>query len=127
MNHYLSPRDPDAFVDFPKKEIDSLCESIGRTTECPRCMGHGGWNLSLNSYPLHSHEDTPENRHRYGHFRSMCDICSGYGYVRPSQNNLNPECVENGHGWKFDCNLGKCYNRYKCVTCGIFQDVDSSD
>lgn len=127
MVQYLTPKDEGAFVDFPKAKMDSLCVSIGRTFECPRCKGHGGWNLALNSYPLHSYEDTPENRHRYAHFKCMCEICNGYGYVRQSELNQNSGCLNNGHIWSFAQNLGKCYNRYKCLVCGTHQEVDSSD
>lgn len=127
MTQFMTPRDPDAFVDFPKKDISPLCEILGNTIECPQCLARGGWNLQVNAYPMHSRADTPENRHKFAHFRCLCNVCNGHGYVREDQNNHNPECIENGHGWKFDSNLGKCYNRYKCVICGIFQDVDSSD
>lgn len=124
---YLTPKDDGAFVDFPKKEIEHYYGLAGYTKECPRCKGHGGWNLQLNAYPLHSYENTAENRHRYAHYRSMCDICNGWGYIHQNQNSLNSDCVENGHVWSFVQNLGRCYNRYKCLTCGIHQEVDSSD
>lgn len=124
---YLNPGDPGSFDDWKKKEIDPYYGKIGYTQECPRCRGHGGWNLLVNAYPLHSYENTSENRHMFSHFRALCEICSGYGYVNPNQNNLNPECVQDGHKWSLVENLGRCYNRYKCLTCGITQDVDSSD
>ncbi len=31
------------------------------------------------------------------------------------------------HVWKFDVNLGRCYNQYKCTKCGALEQVDSGD
>lgn len=117
---YMTHEHPDAFVDFPKKQLDSKTSGIGFTKECPMCKGHGGWNLRLNAYNLHGKPDTPENRHRYSHFICMCSHCYGWGYVSPDE-------VCQGHEWQFVENLGRCYNRYKCIHCGKNNDVDSSD
>ena len=108
-----------AFVDYPAKL--SIPEYLGKNAkECPVCQGYGGWNLQLNSYPLHNYEDTPANRHRYSHFRSMCNHCTGYGWVHVSE-----KCE--GHQWIFTRNLGRCYNEYRCARCGKLSEVDSSD
>ncbi len=115
MSEYLTYDHPDAFVDFPKREPYGAF-----TRECSVCKGHGGWNLRLNAYPLHNHPNTPENRHRYSHFKAQCSNCRGYGYVLPDQG-------DHAHEWVYHSNLGRCYNRYVCKTCGAFNDVDSSD
>lgn len=116
---FLEPEDEGAFVDWQKKDPNSSpYRENGKV--CPKCHGFGGWNLTLNAYPLHGKEDTPENRHNFSHFRSSCGTCGGWGYVHTDMN-----CP--GHEWKFEKNLGRCYNRYKCKVCGIMQDVDSSD
>ena len=115
MNGYMDHTHPDAFVDWVKQE-----PAYGATVECPRCKGFGGWNLQLNAYSLHGKEDTPANRHTYSHFRGICEHCNGWGYVSPEE-----KCQ--GHDWEFHSNLGRCYNRYQCIHCGKFSDVDSSD
>lgn len=106
---------PDAFVDWPMKEPSYMGNVM-----CPKCKGHGGWNLNLNCYPLHGKEDTPENRHRYSHFRAMCGLCWGYGWG-------TEERFKCDHDWVFEQNLGRCYNRYRCASCSATWDCDSSD
>jgi RecJ-like exonuclease len=108
---------PYAFVDFPKKDPKP---EYGMTKECPVCKGHGGWNLELNAYPLHNYENTPENRHKYSHFKACCSHCNGWGYTREDE-----DC--DGHEWIFVKNLGRCYNQYECSKCGKTWNIDSSD
>jgi len=117
MSDFLTPDHPDAFLDHPRKE-----PWLNYTVECPRCRGHGGWNLSINSYNLHGKPDTPENRHRYSHFRKICDHCGGHGYVSKE---TAAKC--SGHEWKFLQNLGRGYDQYKCIHCGQINAYDSSD
>lgn len=109
---------PDAFLDWPEPSTNSDSEIY--TKPCPLCKAHGGWNLKLNAYSLHGLENTSENRHKYSHFRACCSHCSGYGFVRKDET-----C--NGHEWSHDANLGRCYNRYVCIHCGIKTEIDSSD
>ena len=112
---YMDHTQPDAFVDWVHKE-----PAYGCTKECPRCKGFGGWNLLLNSYPLHGKEDTPENRHLFSHFRAMCSHCNGWGYVSPDET-----CP--GHEWVWEANTGRCLNLYRCTVCGKKSEVDSGD
>ena len=112
---FMLPTHPDAFLDHPRQEPGRY------KIECPRCKGHGGWNLSVNAYPLHSREDTPENRHRYRHFRAACDHCNGWGYVSEQ---TASKC--SGHEWVRTETLGRCYHRQKCIHCGETWDIDSS-
>ena len=113
---YLEPTDPGAFDDWMKRE-----PWLMYTKECPRCKGHGGWNLTLNAYKLHPGvADTPSNRHLYSHFRTVCGHCNGHGYIHPE--NTCP-----GHEWVFKENLGRCYNRYRCIHCTAVSDWDSGD
>ena len=115
---YLTPDDPDAFLDYPEKPTPEL--SIG-LVECPVCHKHGGWNLRVNSRKLHEGvADTPENRHKYVHFRAYCNQCYGRGWTTVE----NAKCV---HTMEFSRNLGRCYNEYKCSKCGKIENVDSSD
>jgi DnaJ-class molecular chaperone len=114
MKNYLDHTHPDAFVDHPKQKSRG-----DGYKECPRCKGHGGWNLELNAYNLHGRENTPENRHVFSHFRSMCGVCNGYGYIHNSQT-----CE---HDWKSHKNVGRCLNEYICIHCSKIELVDSSD
>ena len=115
---YLTPDDPDAFLDYT---VMARADYQANYSLCPRCKGHGGWNLKINQYRLPPGvEDTSENRSRYVHFRCSCSHCSGWGYVHPSIT-----CT--GHEWVFEKNLGRCYNRYRCSVCNGISDVDSSD
>lgn len=115
MNKYMDHTHPQAFLDWPKRDPSSSGEVV-----CPKCKGHGGWNLQLNAYPLWDKEDTAENRHTFAHFRSMCGMCNGWGWGAA-------ESFVCDHNWTFEQNLGKCYNRYRCTHCNVRQDVDSSD
>lgn len=116
-SEYMTSLHPDAFLDFPVPK--PVPKDNYRT--CPVCNGRGGWNLRLNAYPLPPHvEDTPENRHKYVHFRASCYHCNGWGYVHQS-------VTCDGHNWVYVKNLGKCYNQYKCSKCGAINNVDSSD
>ena len=105
---YLEPTDEGAFLDFVKREKLSYYPY-----ECPKCKGHGGWNLKINCYPLHGRS------REFGHFRCVCHVCNGSGYT-PTENPCD-------HDWKFEQNLGRCYNRYRCLNCNNIMDVDSSD
>jgi len=117
MAKYLEPTDPNAFLDFPLRKPKP---EYGYIEECPKCMGHGGWNLKLNAYPLHQYEDIPENRHRYSHFRAGCFHCWGWGFVRP-------EDADHVHDWQHVKVLGNCLDLYECSVCNKQWQVDSSD
>lgn len=115
MSYFMDHMHPDAFVDFEVRSPE-----YGMTKMCPRCQGHGGWNLKLNAYRLpEGAENTPFNRNRYVHFHTLCGNCHGYGYVHESQT-----CV---HDWEYSRGVGKCLTEYKCVHCGKLQVIDSSD
>jgi RecJ-like exonuclease len=119
MTKYLTPDSPDAFTDHPMMDpVQAAKYSL--TKECPRCKGHGGWNLLLNEYPLHGKEDTAANRHKFSHFRASCSHCNGWGYVRADE-----MCA--GHEWEFVRNTGRCLNLHKCKHCGKLWEIDSSD
>lgn len=103
MSTYMDPSHPDAFVDHPMQQ---MIEGIGHTHVCPKCKGHGGWNLQLNVYPLHGYEDTPENRHRFAHFRAGCTQCHGFGYVPESESVHVHEWVSGDGGRVVRCDCG---------------------
>ena len=128
---FLTVDHPDAFVDFPIKAMprDRASEGVARDTDprtfqCPKCKGHGGWNLALNCYPLvgknYSYPDTPEGRHERAHFRAGCSHCNGWGWVEEKD-------ATHIHDMQHVAELGRCLNRYRCSICGKLEDVDSSD
>lgn len=108
--NYLTPESPEAFADFPPPKT---------VNACPKCKGHGGWNLTLNAYPLHSYENTPENRHIHSHFRQSCFNCSGNGETLDTCEHEFREVPKAG--------LFRCEHAYRCVKCGQERIVDSSD
>lgn len=120
MKTFLNPTDPDAFVDYPLQSAEEAATNINCTHLCPKCKGHGGWNLELNAYPLNGKEDTPENRHKHSHFRAFCSQCEGWGYVRE-------EDQDHVHDWVHARNVGNCLNVFKCSICDKEREVDSSD
>lgn len=104
MSNYLDHTHPDAFVDW--KHLEAPNPTFSK--ECPRCKGFGGWNLKMNSYGIGKH------------LQCQCSHCNGWGYVSSA------ETCE-GHEWVFEENLGRCYNRYRCLKCGKKTNVDSGD
>lgn len=120
---YMEVNDPNAFLDFPSVEEKRKSKynkyNPDKHKDCPVCKGYGGWNLELNAY-INRHEDTPENRHLYSHFRTTCNHCNGWGFVDKKET-----CP--GHEWKHTKVLGNCYNEYTCNICGKKLNVDSSD
>lgn len=108
MTDYLTPDDPEAFLDYPKRPIPE------GQTECPRCKGRGGWNLLVHRYPLR--EDAPAG---HAHFRTLCGACWGWGYLQPGQT-----CA---HEWKDHQTVGNCLHEWICIHCGEKRVVDSSD
>lgn len=105
---YLTPDDVDAFLDLEKQEPQP---NYGMIHECPKCKGHGYWNLRINAY----RGDTPAQRH----FRACCSVCYGWGYTS------NPnQC---SHEWQWERNTGKCLNQYRCTVCNAITEWDSSD
>ena len=111
---YMTENDPQAFLDFPEPELPPRGRAV-----CPRCGGHGGWNLRLNASPLPAGvDDTPENRHRYAHFQAACMNCNGWGHVPGEQ-------AEHIHQWKTTCWSGS-ERTDECETCGQRWNLDTS-
>ena len=104
---YLEPTDPDAFVDYPKMEYNP--KMSWNDTECPKCFGHGGWNLSISQPHFHT-----------SHFRAHCNQCHGNGWLPAA----NTACI---HDLKWVKNIGNCLNLYGCIKCEHTEEWDSSD
>lgn len=117
---YLTPDDPDAFLDYPEQPqpVDSRADY---TAKCPKCKGHGGWNLAPFAFPPRSgREDTAENRHKWQHFKASCQHCCGWGWVTPEE-------AEHIHEWDAGVRTGNCLHVYTCKICGKQREIDSSD
>lgn len=111
---YMSEDDAQAHLDYPEKPPAPR----GRN-HCPRCGGHGGWNLRLNAYPMPpGRDDTPENRHRYTHFKAACSNCNGHGHIPEQQGN-------HVHVWETVRWEGH-ERRERCPECGKEQSIDTS-
>jgi hypothetical protein len=83
---------------------------------CPKCFGHGGWNLRLNAY----RGTTPEQRH----FRASCGQCWGWGWVETAS--LDATCVHDYVGIAPD-QPWRCWHTIQCTKCGATKSYDSSD
>lgn len=121
---YMTPDNKDAYLDFPTPE--ARLETFKRLRPgdtphlCPKCHGHGGYNLALNAYHMpQGKDDTSENRHRYVHFCASCTQCTGWGYTDEPTT-----CI---HTWTKPKPIGNCLTCYTCSKCGITTTVDSSD
>ncbi len=119
MHKYLEPTDPEAFTDYPLQSSEEAAK-YEMTVACPKCKGHGGWNLRLNAYPLHGKDDNPENRHKFSHFRASCSHCQGWGYVTSDN-------ADHVHDWVWVRNTGNCLNLHECSICKRQWEIDSSD
>lgn len=120
MPRFLKPTDPAAFLDFPEMQQPAE-HHPDWTVKCPNCKGHGGWNLQPFAYPLgKNREDTPENRHKYRHFKAGCNQCYGWGWVAPDN-------ADHIHEWDAGVRVGNCLHKYTCKLCGKEDVVDSSD
>jgi len=94
------------FKDLPVKERQGWHGEV-----CPKCEGHGEWNLSVNCYP--------EQEGKFRHFRMACTACGGSGYLRKDQT-----CA---HEWGKDEVVGHCLHKWTCLHCGETKLVDSGD
>lgn len=104
MSDYLNPGDHRSFDGHTVVQNSSPLQY----KHCPKCAGHGRWNLRVDAYGPGRH------------FVGVCDHCSGWGLV-----DVNQTCVN--HNWKHTANLGRCYNEYTCTHCGAVSRVDSGD
>ncbi|MCI0461143.1 MAG: hypothetical protein L0Z62_29705 [Gemmataceae bacterium] len=111
------PYRPDAtdFTDIPLQQPPGIG---GLVHVCPKCRGHGRWNLRLDAYGPGKH------------FQCGCGQCNGWGFVGESDwrcvhdyRELTPaECGTRGIP-----HYGMCWHVLECVTCGRCLSYDSGD
>lgn len=118
IKKYIDHTNENAFTDFPPIDKE-YCQKLGLLHECPKCKGHGGWNLLLNAYPLHHHPNTQENRHKFSNFRARCDHCAGWGFTKNPSDHI--------HTWVKDKVIGRCLTQHRCTQCDMIWTIDSSD
>ena len=118
---YLTPEDPDAFKDYPPL-ADAPPSHMQGHERCPKCKGHGGWNLQLGKRPSHGlisgglpFLDTPEYWHKFAHHKCSCSACWGWGWIEPGS---CPHDYDRGF---------PSANDWKCRKCEKQITVDSSD
>lgn len=114
MTKYL----PDAtnFDGLPKLERPSKDHNM--PYQCPKCKGHGRWNLRLDAYGPGKH------------FQAHCGQCNGWGWVSEEDRDCvhkyeeisQAECREKGI-----MHWGRCWHAYQCGKCGRVTGRDSSD
>ena len=114
---YLTHTDPNAFLDM---EVGEKADYMKDYILCPKCKGHGGWNLRIDAYG------------KGKHFRCSCGQCNGWGYVHPDSTSAT--CIHDFVGVSEDeCNRrgithhGRCWHVYECKHCGQITSHDSSD
>jgi len=100
------------FTDIPIQDPPDWLEKKF-TALCPKCKGHGLWNLRLNQYKSH----IPQDRH----FRQSCSNCNGWGWV--DKHSRDAICL---HEYKHTGSYYTHDHEYTCQKCGKQIRVDSS-
>jgi hypothetical protein len=108
---------PDAtdFTDVPLKQPPGLA---GLVHVCPKCRGHGGWNLRLNAYGPGKH------------FQCGCGQCNGWGFVGESDRHCvhdYQELTPAESRTRGTPHYGMRWHVLECVTCGRCLSYDSGD
>ena len=119
MGNYLEPDDPNAFKDIEKK-TPPVHYPVTDPVECPKCHGHGKWNLKLDAYGTGKH------------FQASCGQCNGWGYVQ--RGSKDETCIHEFRELSQDearkagvAHYGMCWHVYECNHCGKHVAQDSSD
>jgi hypothetical protein len=116
---FSDPYLPDC-TDFTNIPVLKKPSKYRKMVKCPKCKGHGHFNLRLNAYGPGKH------------FQGTCSQCCGCGWVDPK----DAICI---HEWKEigreECrkrgvyHAGNCYHVYVCskLGCAAVMAQDSSD
>jgi len=104
------------FQDIPKMEKPQDYPSVSH--ECPKCKGHGKWNLTVDAYGPGTH------------FQQCCGQCNGWGWVAEADLTCMHEYAEISQA---QCkkrgiqHWGSCWHVYACTKCDRITAHDSSD
>ena len=121
MSHFL----PDAtdFTDMPVKVRPDLrtdgARMPGTFVLCPKCHGHGGWNLTLHAYSPAPGDPSGKRRH----FQAFCSQCWGWGWVAAGSRDAT--CVHTFAEVAPD-QPWRCWHTIRCTACGEKKSYDSS-
>lgn len=85
---------------------------------CPKCKGHGKWNLLLNEYRP-AHPGGPRQ-----HFQASCGQCWSWGFVAP--NSLDATCMHDYHEIQPKERF-RCSHTIECKKCGRQISYSSDD
>lgn len=98
---------PDA-TDFT--DIPLMPKGDDAKVSCPKCFGHGYWNLTLNAYGPGKH------------FKAFCGQCWGWGWVKGT----DATCL---HDFKAiaPAQPFRCYHTDQCQKCGRTRSYSSDD
>lgn len=111
---------PDAtdFTDLPVRTLAAFTDFAdgskrsGTFVLCPKCHGHGGWNLLLNQYGPGKH------------FQASCAQCWGWGWV--AGDSTDATCLHDFHAIKPDQPF-RCWHTDQCRKCGRTVSYSSDD
>lgn len=104
---------PDAtdFTDITLRDEPSAYRPGQTFVLCPKCHGHGMWNLTRDAYGPGRH------------FQAACGQCNGWGWVAGS---LDATCV---HVWRriAPSQPFRCWFTDQCIHCGRTVSGSSDD
>jgi hypothetical protein len=115
MNNYLDPTTDAPKLVFKDMQVKPKKEYLSDRV-CPRCQGHGQFNLRINAYGPGKH------------FKSLCGACWGYGYLQKGQvcahewRDATEEEIKKAH-----ITLYRCEHAWVCTKCSTTRVVSSSD
>jgi hypothetical protein len=108
---------PDAtdFTDIATTERPDLrfASLAGREwVTCPKCAGHGKWNLTRDAYGAGRH------------FQAHCGQCNGYGWVEAGT--VDATCLHDWHPTT-PSQPFRCWHTDLCSRCGATHSYSSDD
>jgi hypothetical protein len=87
---------------------------------CPKCHGHGCWNLKL-----HAYAPAPgDPRGKRQHFQAACGQCWGWGWVEAGSRDAT--CLHS-YGAIAPNQPFRCWHTIRCTTCGETKSYSSDD
>lgn len=116
---------PDAtdFTDIavrPRPDLKFPGSKPGTWVLCPKCHGHGRWNLQLEVYgPV---PGDPSGKRQ--HFQGSCSQCWGWGWVDATSTDAT--CLHTFSEIAPDQPF-RCSHTLRCTACGLKRSYSSDD
>lgn len=116
---------PDAtdFTDQPIQERPDLRfpgSKPGPWVHCPKCLGHGRWNLTLDAYGPKPGDSSGQRQH----FQASCGQCWGWGWVEAGS--LDATCLHQFSEVTPDQPF-RCSHTIRCAQCDQRRSYSSDD